>query len=181
MAVQSPMELFQHELSDMYSAEQAILKVLPQLASETDDAQVRSAYQMHEQQTRQQVQNLDQVFQLLGMNRIQSVTCHAVLGLKKEHDEFVTENPPRSVLTLFDLGAASKTEHYEIASYQGLIAQARLMGNSRAAQLLEQNLHQEEEMAQKVSQLSQELGRKQVHSSMSGSQSQTQQQTQTQV
>jgi ferritin-like metal-binding protein YciE len=172
------MELFQHELSDMYSAEQAILQVLPQLASETDDAQVRSAYQMHEQQTRQQVQNLDQVFELLGVNRIENVTCHAVMGLKKEHDEFVSENPSRSVLTMFDLGAASKTEHYEIASYQGLVEKARLMGNSRAAQLLEQDLHQEEDMAQKVSQLSQQLGQQQIQSSMPNSQSQTQSQAQ---
>jgi ferritin-like metal-binding protein YciE len=162
MAVLGHKELLQHELSDLYSAERAIVTLLPQLASETDNARVRSAYQMHEQQTRQQVRNLDQVFQLLGINRIEHITCHAVLGLKQEHDEFVTRNPPTSVLTLFDLDAASRLEHYEIASYQGLVANVRMMGQLRVAHLLEQNLQQEEEMARKVEQLSQELDRQQI-------------------
>jgi ferritin-like metal-binding protein YciE len=153
------MELLQRELSVLYSAEQAILTLLPQLASETDNSRVRSTYQMHERHTRQQLRNLDQVFQLLGINRIEHVKCYAVMDLKQEHDDFVTKSPPTSVLRLFDLGAAGKMEHYEIASYQGLVEKARMMGQLRVAHLLEQNLHQEEEMAHKVAQLAQELGR----------------------
>jgi ferritin-like metal-binding protein YciE len=175
MAIQSAQELFQHELSDMYSAEQAILKMLPQLAGEVKDAQVKSALQMHEQQTQQQVQNLDQCFQLLGMKRLEHVSCDAVLGLKQEHESFLKEQPSETILTMFDLGAASKTEHYEIASYQGLIEKAQLMGQQNVVQLLRQNLRQEEEMAQKVSQLARELGRQQITPDV---QSQTQTQTQ---
>jgi ferritin-like metal-binding protein YciE len=181
MTIQTPTELLQHELSDMYAAEEAILKVLPMLQSETDNAQVRSAYQMHEQQTREQVQNLDQVFQLLGMQRLQDVKCHTLEGLEKEHNEFLSQNPTRPVLAMFDLGAAEKTEHYEIASYQGLVDKARAMGQAQVAQLLERNLHQEEEMAQKVVQLARELGKQQVSSVIPGEQSQVQTLSQTQL
>lgn len=158
MTMQRPEELFLHELSDMYDGEEHILKILPKLAEESGNSEVRSAFEMHEQQTREQIQNLDQCFQLLGAER-QKVTCDAVLGLKKEHDSFLKEKPDDAILTMFDLGAASKTEHYEIASYEGLIAKAQLMGQQSVARLLEQNLRQEQEMAQKVSQLSQQLGR----------------------
>lgn len=161
MAIQSPQELFLHELSDMYDAEEHILKILPKLADEASNSEVRSAFQMHEQQTHEQVRNLDQCFQLLGAQR-QKVTCEAVLGLKKEHDTFLKEKPDENILTMFDLGAASKTEHYEIASYEGLIANAQMMGQQSVARLLEQNLRQEQEMAQKVSQLSRQLGQQQA-------------------
>ena len=161
MTMQKPEELFLHELSDMYDAEEHIAKILPKLAEEAGNSEVRSAFEMHEQQTREQIQNLDQCFQLLGAQR-QKVTCDAVLGLKKEHDTFLKEKPDEAILTLFDLGAAAKTEHYEIASYEGLIAKAQLMGQQSVARLLEQNLRQEQEMAQKVSQLSHQLGQQQA-------------------
>ncbi|HEX6121715.1 MAG TPA: DUF892 family protein, partial [Ktedonobacterales bacterium] len=86
------------------------------------------------------------------------VTCAAIQGLKQEHDTFLKEGPSPEVLAMFDLGAASKTEHYEIAAYQGLIEKARLMGQQQVVQLLQQNLQQEEEMARKVQQLGQQLG-----------------------
>ena len=66
--------------------------------------------------------------------------------------------PSPMMLTMFDLGGAAKTEHYEIASYQGLIDQANLMGQKECAQLLQQNLQPEEAMAQKVVLFSRELG-----------------------
>jgi ferritin-like metal-binding protein YciE len=54
-------------------------------------------------------------------------------------------------------GGAAKTEHYEIAAYTGLIEQARAMGQTRAAQLLQQNLTQEQTMLRQVEQIGQQL------------------------
>jgi ferritin-like metal-binding protein YciE len=116
---------------------------------------------MHEQQTRQQIQNLDHVFQILGQQP-QRIPCLAVQGLKQEHDTFLTDNPTPNVLTMFDLGAAFKTEHYEIASYMGLIEMAQLMGQQQVVQLLQQNLQQEQEMARIVQQVSMQLGRQHI-------------------
>jgi ferritin-like metal-binding protein YciE len=158
MAMQTAQDLFLHELGDMYDAEQRIEQMLPNFEKESDNDQVRAALQMHLQQTRQHIQNLDQVFQILG-SKPPKVTCAAIQGLKQEHDSFLKENPSPEVLTMFDVGAASKTEHYEIASYQGLIDKARLMGQQQVVQLLQQNLQQEEDMARKCHQLGQQLGK----------------------
>lgn len=161
MPMQTAQDLFLYELGDIYDAEGRIAQMLPSLASECTDAQVRNAFQYHEQQTRQQIQNLSRCFQLLG-TQPPSVTCAVVQGLKQEHDSFLRENPTPDVLTVFDLGAGAKTEHYEIASYQGLVEKASMMGQQQIARLLQQNLSQEQEMAQKVSQLSQMLGQQQA-------------------
>jgi ferritin-like metal-binding protein YciE len=157
MSMQTAQDLFIHELGDMYDAEHRIAKMLPTLAQECNNDQVRNAFQMHEQQTRQQIQNLEQCFQALG-TKPPKTTCGVIEGLKQEHDTFLKEHPAKDVLTMFDLGGASKTAHYEIASYTGLVAKARLMGQQQCAQLLHQNLQQEQEMSKKVEQLSHQLG-----------------------
>jgi ferritin-like metal-binding protein YciE len=153
MAVQSPTELFLEEMGSMYTAEQMILQMLPQLAKESNNSQATNAFQMHEQETRQHIQNLEQCFQILGQRPPQK-DCYAVAGLKQDHDAFVKKNPSPDVLTAFDLGAADKTEYLEMASYKGLIEKAKVMGQSEVAQLLQQNYQQEQAMAQRVEQIS---------------------------
>ncbi|MGZ3584276.1 MAG: YciE/YciF ferroxidase family protein [Ktedonobacterales bacterium] len=157
MAMQTAQDLFMFELGDMYDAEQRIVLMLPQLANETDNPQVQQALQQHLKETQQQIQNIEQCFQIFGQRPVRE-SCMAIQGLKQEHDAFLKENPAPQLLTMFDLGGAFKTEHYEIASYTGLIDKCKLMGQNDCAQLLQQNLQQEQAMAQRVSTLSQQLG-----------------------
>jgi ferritin-like metal-binding protein YciE len=161
MAIKSPQELFLHELSDMYDAEQRISKMLPTMAKECEDPQVKSAFEHHQEETLHQIQNLEQCFQALG-TKPEKASCDAVAGMKKEHDSFLKEDPSAEILTMFDLGGASKTEHYEIASYKGLIEKATLMGQQACVSLLKENLQQEEAMAKKVEKISKQLGQQMV-------------------
>ena len=167
MAIQTSQQLFMHELGDIYSAEQMILQMLPKMAQECNIQQVGQAYQTHLQQTQQQVQNLQQCFQILGQQPPQ-VTCYAIAGIKQEHDSFVKDNPSANILTLFDLGGADKVEHYEIVSYKSLIEQANLLGMSQCVPLLQQNLQQEEWMANTVEQFEHQLAPQMVQQSMQG-------------
>ncbi len=161
MAMKSPQELFLHELGDMYDAEQRIAKMLPEMAKECNNAQLKNAFQMHEQETQQQIRNLEQCFQVLG-SKPEKAACTAIAGLKQEHDTFLKENPSEDILSMFDLGGASKTEYYEMASYKGLIEKATMMGQQQITQLLQQNLQQEEAMARRVEQLSRQLGQQMI-------------------
>jgi ferritin-like metal-binding protein YciE len=171
MAIQTPEQLFMHELGDIYSAEQMILQMLPKMAQESNNQQVSQAFQMHEQQTRQQVQNLEQCFQILGQNPPQ-VTCYAIAGIKQEHDAFLKDNPSADVLTMFDLGGADKVEHYEIVSYKSLIEKANLLGMSQCVPYLQQNLQQEQSMAQTVEQIEHQLAPQMAQQAMPGMQGQ---------
>ena len=162
MAMDSPHELFMHEMGDIYNAEQMIAQILPVLTQESQDPQAQQAYQSHLQETQHHIHNLEQCFKLLG-NQPPTVTCYAVSGLKQEHDHFKQEGPSEAVLTMFDLGAAAKTEHYEIASYSGLVEKANLMGLQQCAQLLQENLQQEQAMLQRVTGLARQLGQQAAH------------------
>ena len=45
-----------------------------------------------------------------------------------------------SLIDIVDVGAAARTEDYEIAAYEGLRRMAKAMGEDKAADLLDENL-----------------------------------------
>ncbi len=158
MPVQTQKELFLHELGDIYDAEQRISNILPEMAKEAQDPDIKKAFEQHLTETKQQITNIEQCFNILG-EQPKTAPCLAIDGLKKEHDNFMREQPSADMLSMYDLEAAVKTEHYEIASYQGLIDAAVTMGQQQCAQLLKQNLDQEEVMAEKIVLFARQLGK----------------------
>jgi ferritin-like metal-binding protein YciE len=158
MSLNTPRDLFVHELSDSMSAEHIVLKMLGELEQETQNSDVRKAVKHHQKETEQQIANLEKVFELLG-EQPEKTTCHAAEGLKEEHAALKKENPPELVLELGNLAGAAKTEHYEIASYTALMQMAKDLGEKDAADLLKENLDQEKEMARTVESLARQLGK----------------------
>jgi ferritin-like metal-binding protein YciE len=153
----SPQDLFVHELEDVYYAEQQLTKVLPKLAQEVSDSEFAEALEHHLDETKNHVVNLERVFQELGIPA-KGEKCPGIDGIKEEHDTFLEENDPSdALLDLFVTGAATRTEHYEIAAYTGLVGMAESMGATKAAELLQKNLKQEEAALKKVETISKRL------------------------
>lgn len=138
-------ELFEHELKDMYSGEHALLDALEQMAGESSDREIKKAYTQHRKETQGHVKRLEKIFKSLG-RKPEVATCAGIEGLVKEKKLFMRERPSAELLEFFNIGAAQKTERYEITAYETLIDMAEKLGMSDAVELLEQNL-QEEEMA----------------------------------
>ncbi|MFL5761978.1 MAG: ferritin-like domain-containing protein [Thermomicrobiales bacterium] len=158
MPLTSPRDLFIHELGDTLSAEQIILGMLPQLQQEARNPDAKKAFKEHEQETRQQIMNIQTVFRKLG-EQPEPTTCYAAEGLKKEHEALHQEQPTPDVLEAGILGGAAKTEHYEIATYTTLVQMAGDLGETEVAKLLRENLTQEKEMAKRVTTISKEVGK----------------------
>jgi ferritin-like metal-binding protein YciE len=158
MALETPRDLFVHELSDTMSAEHIVLQMLGDLESESGNDEVKAAVKHHQGETKQQIEHLEKVFKLLG-EKPEKTTCHAAEGLKQEHDSLKEEKPSPLVLEIGNLAGAAKTEHYEIASYTLLIQMAKDLGESDVADLLKENLDQEKEMAHKVESLARQVGK----------------------
>jgi len=153
----TPEELFEHELQDIYYAEKTIAQMLPTLAREATSNALSRAFETHLKETRGQIDNLERVFSELG-KRAKGEKCPGIEGLKEEHDKFMKEETPSAdIRDLFLTGAAARTEHYEIAAYTGLVAQARALGETDAAKLLSENLKQEKEALKKVETISKDL------------------------
>jgi len=158
MTLETPRDLFIHELSDTLSAEHIVLKMLGEMVNETEHAEAKQAIKHHQKETEQQIANVEAAFRLLGESP-EETTCHAAEGLRKEHDALKEENPKGNVKELGLLAGAGKTEHYEMASYTMLITMAKNLGESEVADLLKENLDQEKEMARTVESLVREVGK----------------------
>ena len=145
MAMQTIEELFEHELQDIYSAEQSLLEALEQMAQESSDREIKRGFTQHRKETQAQIKRLEKIYRALGQ-KPESGSCPGVEGLIKEKKLFMREKPSKELLEFYNIGAAQKVERYEITAYEGLVDMAGKLGMTDVVDLLEQNL-QEEEMA----------------------------------
>ncbi|HUC34533.1 MAG TPA: DUF892 family protein [Gaiellaceae bacterium] len=154
--ITTPRDLFLHELGDILYVEQKLTEeVLPKLIQEVQDPDFRKGLERHLDQTRGHITNLEQIFDSMG-EQSETEKCLGFEGLKAEHDEMTSE-VSESLIDLVDAGAAARTEHYEIAAYNGLIEMARALGESEAVGLLEENLKEEREALREVESVAKKL------------------------
>jgi ferritin-like metal-binding protein YciE len=136
-------ELFEHELKDIYSAEQSLLDALEQMANESSDREIKRGFTQHRKETQGQIKRLDKIYKALGQ-KPKPGTCPGIEGLIKEKKAFTREKPSKELLEFYNIGAAQKVERYEITAYEGLIDMAEKLGMGDVVDLLEQNLEEEE-------------------------------------
>ena len=162
-----PRELFLHELGDVLYAERTLVKSLPKLQKEASDEELTLGFEEHLDETRQHVKNVERAFETLG-EKPTAEKCPGIDGIKQEHDDFVAkESPSQDVLDAFLTGAGARTEHYEIAAYEGLVTMAKAMGETEVVELLTQNLEQEQTALEKLKtvgkRLAQQSAKQQTH------------------
>jgi ferritin-like metal-binding protein YciE len=154
--ITTPRDLFLHELGDILYVERELAeKTLPKLIGEVSDEEFKSGLESHLQQTRGHVDNVERVFELLG-EEPQVEKCIGFEGLKKEHDQLVEESSS-SLIDIVDVGAAARTENYEIAAYEGLRRMAKAMREDEAVGLLDENLKQEKDTLREVEKIATRL------------------------
>ncbi len=159
--ITTPRALFLHELADILYVERKLAdETLPKLIDEVSDEEFTAGLKKHLDETRRHVQNVEQVFELLGETPHEE-ECVGFEGLKKEHDE-LTEQTSSALVDLVDVGAAARTENYEIAAYEGLRRMAKGLGEEKAVTLLDENLKQEKEALREVEKIATRLSKEEV-------------------
>ena len=142
MAVKTLQDLFIHTLGDIYYAENQILKALPKMAAEASSQELKQAFNTHLEETRGQVQRLEQVFKLCNAP-VKGERCDAIEGIIKEADGLLQEIEDPEVKDAGMLAAAQAVEHYEISRYGALIAWAEQLEMDDVIDLLEETLDEE--------------------------------------
>jgi ferritin-like metal-binding protein YciE len=159
--IATPRDLFLHELGDvLYVEEKLEQEVLPQLIGEVTDPELRRGLEKHLEQTRSHVENVESVFDELG-EQPQAQECVGFEGLRSEHDKLASEITP-ALVDPVATASATRTEHYEIAAYEGLVTKARAMGEKRAVELLERNLKDDKETARQLESIARRLSKEQT-------------------
>ena len=135
-------DLFFNELSDIYDAERRIAKALPKMVKAATSEPLKKAFELHKKQTEVHVQKVVEVFACFD-RKAKGKTCEATVGLLKEGEEIAAEFEGSPAINAALIVAAQKVEHYEMASYGCLHEWAKLLGNHKAADLLQEILDEE--------------------------------------
>ena len=106
-------DLFHDTLKDIYYAEKKILTALPKMAKAAQSEELRAAFEKHRGETEDQVERLEQVFELIG-KKAQGKTCDAIVGIVEEGQEIIKDYEDRRARRR-PLGRAQAVEHYEIS------------------------------------------------------------------
>jgi ferritin-like metal-binding protein YciE len=145
-------DLFLEALKDAYHAEKQILRALPKMAKAARSQELRQAFQTHREETEQQVERLEQVFELVG-KPARGKPCQAMQGIIEEGKEVMEDFADSEALDAGLIDAAQAVEHYEICRYGSLRSWATQLGMNDAARLLEQTLEEEKKTDKLLSQL----------------------------
>jgi ferritin-like metal-binding protein YciE len=138
------------ELRDMYSAENQLVKALPKMAKGAKDKALKQLFTEHLDETKGQVLRLRTVFEHLG-EKPTGQHCNGMEGVIEEGTEALEKDEEGPSFDSGLVGAALRTEHYEIAGYHASIAMAKTLGLSEVVGLLKENLAEEVAAAKKIS------------------------------
>jgi ferritin-like metal-binding protein YciE len=148
--------LLLHDLQDLYSAEEQIIKAMPMMIEKANDPRLKQALEQHLRVTERQRDRLTQVQQTLGTqtgtggsdNMIANLfgmgtVCQGMKGIIEENTKTMKEDMSPSVMDAAIIAGAQKVEHYEICGYGTARTYAQQLGLTEAARLLQETLDEE--------------------------------------
>ena len=145
-------DLLQHEIEDLYSAEEQIIEALPKMVDNATNSELKKALNEHLRVTREQKKRLDKVKSLLKIDEEKKgffekifggTKCKGTEGLITEGEKMMNQEMEAPVKDAAIIAAAQKIEHYEISGYGTARAFARELGLKEVANLLETTLNEE--------------------------------------
>lgn len=145
-------DAFVDELRDMYDAERQLSKALPKLAKAAASAELRQAFEMHLDETQHQIERLEQIFETLD-EKARGKHCAGIAGILEEGKAIMDESFDETTMDACLIAGAQRAEHYEMAAYGTLVAWARAMGHGEVADLLQENLDEEQAADEKLTSL----------------------------
>ncbi len=116
------------------------------------DPQLKAGLEKHLGQTKGHIERVEKVFELHGV-KAKTVNCPAIDGILEEADEVSGDIDDKDVLDAALIASAQAVEHYEITRYGTLIAWAKQLGRSDCANVLANNIKEEQATDRKLTEI----------------------------
>jgi len=138
-------KFFNDQLKDIYYAEQKLVGALGKMRDAATTEELQEAFEDHMHQTERHCRRLEKVFGSMSM-RPEGKRCDAIEGIIREVETIIDETEEGTMTRDAALiMGGQKVEHYEIATYGGLVTMAITMGMFEQADLLDKTLVEEEQ------------------------------------
>lgn len=135
-------DLFEHQLKDLYDAENQLVKALPKMKKHAVSDKLKKAFDSHLEETKTHVERLENICDQLGIDP-SGEKCKAMEGLIKEAESFLKEDVDKKVMDAGLIAEAQRVEHYEIAGYGTAVRFAQELGHDDIADQLKETLDEE--------------------------------------
>ena len=155
---ESLMDVLKDNLKDIFYAEKQMIKNLKKVSKAATNAELKECFDLHREQTENQIALLEQAFEALEM-RASGKKCPAMDGLVEEAKEHIEELDKGPALDAALIVGAQKAEHYEIAAYGSLRSFARTLGLTECEQIFDQILSEDSETDELLTQVAQTVNR----------------------
>ena len=140
--------LYVNQLRLLLSAEEQIVRVLPDMMNAATDEQLSQAFRTHYQETDIHVKRLEELLTNLksadpSVDSTSPIRCKAAHGLIAEAEDMIEDARDAFVKDAALIAAAQRIEHYEIAAYGAVRQFAWVLGETAAADVLDQTIKEE--------------------------------------
>ena len=146
--LETPLELLHLQLRTALTMEDHSLAARGERAAAAKSADVKKMFTHHADETKEQIDNLHQVFKLLDL-RDTTAPSPSTTGITRQAESLIGKSGD-DLLDQVVLSCALGNEHYEISAYQSLIIPMGSMGLPDAVKLLQSNLEQEEHTSEEL-------------------------------
>lgn len=146
--LESPQDLLHFQLRTALTMENDSLAALQELAGAVKSAEIRKLFKHHQDETKEQIANLQEAFRLLEFKE-STAPSPSTKGISKQAASLLERSAPK-LRDQVALASALGNEHYEISAYEGLIIPVAAMGATDVEQLLRANLEQEQHTSEEL-------------------------------
>lgn len=143
-------ELLAHKVQKLYDTENRLVEILPRLAAEATNEDLKQAIERHLQETQTHVRRLEEVARELGISP-HGESCGIIEEYVKAANQLIEAPGVPAVKDVALIGAAQAVEHFEIAAYGTTRSIAKELGKNRVADLLQETLDEEGDADEKLS------------------------------
>ena len=140
--IESLRGLYDNQIRSLLSTEQQITEALPKMIEKATDPELKQAFQTHLKETQNHVTRLEQILSERG-GKVDSIKCKSTAALISGAEDLIKDAMDESVRDAVLIAGAQRIEHFEIASYGPVRNWARILGENRQAQLLDQTVKEE--------------------------------------
>lgn len=145
-------DLFEHQIKDLYSAEDQLVKALPKMAQKAKTEKLKNAIEKHLEQTKEHRNRIEKICDELDI-KPQGEKCLAMKGLLEEAEHFMKEDMDDDVLDAGIIAEAQRIEHYEISAYGTATRFAKELGHGDIASTLHSTLTEEYEADENLTEI----------------------------
>ena len=146
-------DAFIDELRDTYDAEKQLTKALPKMAKAASSPELRERVRDRTWRRPRARSSGSKRSSARSTRRSAASTATASPASSKKASAMMEEDFDEATMDACLIAAGQRAEHYEMAAYGTLVAWARAMGHTEAADLLQQTLDEEKAADEKLTAL----------------------------